>query len=476
MATMVKEDLNFNRIVSKQFDKAAQYLKIPAGLLTQIKVCNNVYYFQFPVRFPDGHFEIFEGWRAEHSQHKKPVKGGTRFSEMVNGDEIMALAALMTYKCAIVDVPFGGSKGGVKFNPKNYSPEIIEKITRRYTAELIRKGYIGPGENVPGPDVGTGEREMAWMADTYDSFNAGGIDNLACVTGKPVAQGGIAGRREATGRGVQFGIREAFQYQEDLKSLGLTKGLEGKTIAFQGFGNVGYYAAKFLSEEDGCNVVAIGEWDCVVANPNGLAIEKLNEWRKEHGSIKGFPGGQTNLNPDALWDVPCDILIPAALENQITLENCDRIRAKVLAEAANGPTTPGAEEHLHSRGVLIIPDIFLNAGGVTVSYFEWGKNLSHMRFGRLQKHLEEIKNQKMVAAIERLIGREIPYDDKKYFVRGPEEIDLVNSGLEETMVSAYQDIREVHHLRVPMESMRTAAFMIAIQKVALSYEQLGIFP
>jgi glutamate dehydrogenase (NAD(P)+) len=476
MATMVKEDLNFNHIVSKQFDRAAQYLKIHSALLSQIKACNNVYYIQFPVRFADDHYEIFEGWRAEHSQHKKPVKGGTRFSELVNQDEIMALAALMTYKCAIVDVPFGGSKGGIRFNPKKYSVGQIEKITRRFTAELIRKGYIGPGENVPGPDVGTGEREMAWMADTYDTFKPGGIDNLACVTGKPVSQGGIAGRREATGRGVQYGIRESFSHADDLRAIGLTAGLEGKTVVFQGFGNVGYYAAKFLSEEDGARVIAIGEWDCVVTHPNGLDIEKLNAWRNENGSVRNFPGGQTLPKPDAIWDIPCDILIPAALENQITLANCDRIRCKVLAEAANGPTTPGAEEHLHSRDVMIIPDIFLNAGGVTVSYFEWGKNLSHMRFGRLQKHLEEIKSQTLVNAIERLIGKEIPQDEKKHLVRGPEEIDLVNSGLAETMVSAYRDMRQTHLSIAPKESMRTAAFIIAIQRVAEAYEQLGVFP
>jgi len=475
MATLIREDLNFNRIVSKQFDQAAKYLQVNPALLSQIKACNNVYYFQFPVRFSDNHYEIFEGWRAEHSQHRKPVKGGTRFSELVNQDEIMALSALMTYKCAIVDVPFGGSKGGVKFNPKKYSPEQLERITRRFTAELIRKDFMGPGENVPGPDVGTGEREMAWMADTYDTFKPGGIDNLACVTGKPVSQGGINGRREATGRGVQYGIREAFRHEEDLKPLGLTRGLDGKTVVIQGFGNVGYYAAKFLSEEDGVKVIGIGEWDCTVTNPNGLKIEELNQWRKDNGSIKNFPHGTTS-KPQAVWEIPCDILIPAALENQITLENCERIKTKVLAEAANGPTTPGAEECLHSQGVMIIPDIFLNAGGVTVSYFEWGKNLSHMRFGRLQKHLEEIKNQRLVAAIEKVIGKEIPREDKEFLARGPEEIDLVNSGLEETMVSAYRDIRDVHKEKAPTESMRVAAFIIAIQKVALAYEQLGIFP
>ena len=403
------------------------------------------------------------------------MKGGTRYSELVSADEIMALAALMTYKCAIVDVPFGGSKGGVKFNPKKYTPEQIERITRRFTAELIKKEFMGPGENVPGPDVGTGEREMAWMADTYDAFFPGGIDNLACVTGKPISQGGIAGRREATGRGVQYGIREAFRFGEDMSRLGLTTGLEGKRIAIQGFGNVGYHAANFLSQEDGCRIVAIGEWDATVANPNGLNIEDLDNHRKETGSIRNFLGGQT-LDTDAIWDTDCDVLIPAALENQVTLDNCHRIRAKVLAEGANGPTTPGAETALHERGVMIIPDIFLNAGGVTVSYFEWGKNLSHMRFGRLQKHLEEIRNQKLVSSIENLIGKEFSAADKKFLAKGPDELDLVNSGLAETMVHAYQEMRNVHLTRAPKDSMRVAAFMIAIERVATTYEQLGIFP
>lgn len=469
------EDLNFNRIVSQQFDRAAQYLKIQPSLLAQIKACNNVYYFQFPVRFGGDHYEIFEGWRAEHSQHEKPCKGGIRYSELVSADEIMALAALMTYKCAIVDVPFGGSKGGVRFNPKNYSVEQIEKITRRFTAELIRKQFIGPGENVPAPDVGTGEREMAWMADTYDAFHPGGIDNLACVTGKPISLGGIAGRREATGRGVQYGIREAFRFKEDCDRLGLSMGLDGKRIAIQGFGNVGYHTAAFLSQEDGCRIVAIGDWDGCVANPSGLNIPELDMHRKVTGSIRDFPGGLT-FPKDAFWDTECDIMIPAALENQITLENCGRIRAKVLAEAANGPTTPGAEELLHQRGVMIIPDVFLNAGGVTVSYFEWGKNLSHMRFGRLQKHLDEIRNTRLVASIEGLMGKPFAETDKKFLARGPDELDLVNSGLEETMVNAYRKIREVHLAKAPNESMRTAAFMIAIERVATTYEQLGIFP
>jgi glutamate dehydrogenase (NAD(P)+) len=469
------EDLNFNRIVSEQFDRAAKYLKVPPSLLAQIKACNNICYFQFPVRFGGDHYEIFEGWRAEHSQHQKPCKGGIRYSEMVTADEIMALAALMTYKCAIVDVPFGGSKGGVRFNPKKYSAEQIEKITRRYTAELIKKEFIGPGENVPAPDVGTGEREMAWVADTYDAFNPGGIDNLACVTGKPISQGGIAGRREATGRGVQFGIREAFRFKEDCDRLGLSMGLDGKRIAIQGFGNVGYHSAAFLSQEDGCRIVAIGEFDACVVNPNGLNILELDNHRKATGSVRNFPGGQT-IPKDAFWDTECDIMIPAALENQITLENCGRIRAKVLAEAANGPTTPGAEEQLHQRGVMIIPDVYLNAGGVTVSYFEWGKNLSHMRFGRLQKHLDEMRNTRLVSSIEGFMGKSFADADRRFLARGPDELDLVNSGLEETMVTSYRQIRNVHLTKAPNESMRVAAFMIAIERVATAYEQMGIFP
>lgn len=475
MSLTAKEDLNFNRIVDSQFDRAAQYLKVQSGLLEQIKACNNVYYVQFPVRFSADNWEIFEGWRAEHSQHQKPVKGGTRFSELVNQDEIMALAALMTYKCAIVDVPFGGSKGGVKFNPKKYSPEQIEKITRRYTAELIRKGFIGPGENVPGPDVGTGEREMAWMADTYDTFNPGGIDNLACVTGKPVSQGGIHGRREATGRGVQYGIREAFQYEDDLKKIGLSGGLAGKRIAVQGFGNVGYYASKFLSEEDGCKIIAVGEWDCALHNDDGIPIEDLHQWRMQKGTIKDYPKART-LVRDAIWEIPSDILIPAALENQINLENVDRIKTKVLAEAANGPTTPGAEAVLHSKGVMIIPDIYLNAGGVTVSYFEWGKNLSHMRFGRLQKHLEEMRSQRLINSIEKMMDKRLPEAERAVLTRGGDELDLVNSGLAETMVNAYRTIRETHLTKAPKETMRVAAFIVAIEKVANAYEQLGVFP
>ena len=469
------EDLNLWNIVCRQFDKAAATLEVPEGLLQQIKACNAVYYVQFPVHFGD-RYEIFQGWRAEHSQHRKPTKGGIRYSEFVSQDDVMALAALMTYKCAIVDVPFGGSKGGVCFNPKKYTREQVEKLTRRYTAELVRKNFIGPGVNVPAPDLGTGEQEMAWIADTYDALTPGQIDSLACVTGKPVSQGGIRGRKEATGRGVQYGIRESFNHKEDLKKSGLSGPLEGKRVAIQGFGNVGYHVAGFLSEEDGCRVVAVGDVSGGVMSPGGLNIAHLAEHREKTGSLAGFPGATSLPGPKDALEVECDILIPAALENQITLENVGRIQAKMIAEAANGPTTPGADERLHQRGILVIPDIYLNAGGVTVSYFEWTKNLSHIRYGRMEKRLDEIYREKMVSALEQVTKRQVPERLRCELIKGADEIDLVNSGLEGTMQNAYREIRGALFADPRLGDLRTAAYAVAIRKVARAYEELGIFP
>ncbi len=470
------EDLNLWNIVSRQFDKAAATMSYPEGLLRQIKACNAVYYVQFPVRIGD-RYEIFEGWRAEHSQHHKPTKGGIRYSEMVTQEEIMALAALMTYKCAIVDVPFGGSKGGIRFNPKKYTRDQLEKITRRYTAELVRKNFIGPGLNVPAPDLGTGEQEMAWMADTYDALTHGeDTDAFACVTGKPISQGGIHGRREATGRGVQYGIREAFKFKDDLKKFGITGGLEGKRVAIQGFGNVGTHVAKFLSEEDGCRVIAVGDVNGGVVNQDGLNIAALIEHRAKTGNLIGFPGAKDLPGAADVLEIECDILVPAALENQITLENVGRVKTKMIAEAANGPTTPGADEALNARGVMVIPDIYLNAGGVTVSYFEWTKNLSHMRYGRMEKRLEEINREKLVTSIEQMSQLRFPERMRKDLVGGPDEIDLVNSGLEGTMQSAYRDIRQALQEDKRLGDLRTAAFAVAIGRVARAYNELGVFP
>ena len=466
--------LSFFETVNVYFEKAAALTEYPQGLLDLIKAPNASYSVQFPVRTAKG-YEVFQGWRIEHSHHRVPVKGGVRYAPTVDEDEVTALAALMTYKCAIVDVPFGGAKGGVKIDTKQYSAEDLEKITRRYTSELIKKNFMGPGVDVPAPDYGTGPREMAWMADTYGAFYPAAVDQLACVTGKPVTQGGIRGRVEATGRGVYYGLREACGDVDDMKRLGLERGLEGKRVVVQGLGNVGYYTACFC-QEAGCVIIALAERDGAIHRPEGLDVEAVVKHQKATGSILNFPGAK-NLTPtQRALELECDILIPAALENQLTAENAPRIRTKILAEAANGPTTAEAEKILLDRGVYVIPDVYLNAGGVTVSYFEWIKNLSHVRFGRVGKRFEEASHNRMVSAIEKATGRLFSDEERRRIAHGPSEIDLVNSGLEETMIDAYQQIRELSRRDSRITDLRTAAFLSALNKVATSYLELGIFP
>ena len=460
--------------VSVYFDEAASFTEHPKGLLDQIKICNSVYSFKFPIRTQRG-YEVISGWRAQHSHHKLPVKGGIRYSEDANEDEVKALAALMTYKCAVMDVPFGGAKGAVKINPKNYTIQELEQITRRYTSELIKKNFIGPGLDVPAPDYGTGQREMSWIVDTYSAFHPGQIDALACVTGKPVSQGGVRGRLEATGRGVFFGLREVCSHADDMRQLGLEKGVEGKRIVIQGLGNVGYNAAQFCQQGGGI-IIALAEFEGAIHNPKGLDVEAVMKHRKETGSLLNFAGASNlNTREDAL-ELDCDILIPAALENQITEENAGRVKAKIVAEAANGPTTARAAEILLRRGILVVPDIYLNAGGVTVSYFEWIKNLSHVRFGRMGKRFETTSNEKLLRVIEENTGRKLSDSEKRTVVRGADEIDLVNSGLEETMAVAYNQIREVWKADSKIPGLRTAAFIAAINKIATCYAELGIFP
>lgn len=468
-------DTNFFKDICDFFNKAASHTEYPSGLLNQIRNCNSVYRFEFPIRRDNGSYETIQGWRVEHSQHKLPVKGGIRYSSFVNEDEIMALAALMTYKCAVVDVPFGGSKGGVKIDPKNYSVNELERITRRYTSELIKKNFIGPGVNVPAPDYGTGEREMAWIADTYAAFNPQQIDANACVTGKPLSQHGIKGRKEATGRGVYFGIREACSVEEDMKKLGLEPGLEGKTAIVQGLGNVGYHAALFM-QGGGAKIIAIAEYEGAIYNPNGLDVHAVFEHRKLTGSILNFRGAKDILDSAKALELECDILIPAALENQITAENAHRIKAKIIGEAANGPVSPDAELILLRKNIMVIPDLYLNAGGVTVSYFEWLKNLSHVAFGRMGKRYDEIMNRTLVNAIETVTNSKLSDAHKKMLIRGADEEDLVNSGLEETMITAYHQIREIKLQNPKIHDLRTAAFVSAIRKIATSYMSLGIFP
>jgi len=458
--------------VNNNFDKAAKYTEHEPGLLNQIKICNSVYHITFPLRKDNGEIEVIHAWRAEHSNHKLPTKGGIRYSYTVNEDEVTALSALMTYKCAVVDVPFGGAKGGIKIHRDNYSDAEIERITRRYTYELVKKNHIGPGVDVPAPDYGTGQREMSWILDTYNALTSG-IDNQGCVTGKPIAEGGVHGRTEATGRGVYYGVLEACNNKGDMKELGLEPGLEGKSIIVQGLGNVGYYAAKFL-QKGGAKIIGLAEIEGGIYNPKGIDLEKVIEHRKETGSILDFEDAQ-NIDPSAkTLEQECDILVPAALENQLTEDNASNIKAKIIAEAANGPTTSAAHDILKKRGCLIIPDNFLNAGGVTVSYFEWLKNLSHVRFGRLDKRFEENAFKRLVEAIESVSGKKFSKEQIQMLSHGASEEDIVESGLEETMIQAYNEINELR--KKHDVDLRTAAFISAINKIALSYEQLGIFP
>ncbi|MEW5847879.1 MAG: Glu/Leu/Phe/Val dehydrogenase [Myxococcota bacterium] len=460
--------------VNRNFERASQFLDYPSGLMEQIRVCNSVYKFHFPVRKDGGGFEVIEAWRAEHSHHKMPVKGGIRYAPNVDEDEVIALASLMTYKCAIVDVPFGGAKGAIKVDPRKVSVEMLERITRRYTAELVRKNFIGPGVDVPAPDYGSGPREMAWIADTYSQLR-GDLDAAGCVTGKPISLGGIRGRKEATGRGVFFGVKECLQDTEAMKQLGLSTGLEGKRVVVQGLGNVGYHAAKFL-QEGGAIVVALAEAEGSIYNANGLDVEAVVRYRNETKKINGFPGAKDIGGSGAALEVDCDVVVPAAIENVITSENAARIKGKIIAEGANGPTTADAEEILRSRGILVIPDMYINAGGVTVSYFEWLKNLSHVRFGRMEKRFEEMNHRRMVASIEKATGKSLSESERKLLIHGPDEEDLVNSGLEDSMVVAYNEIRDTMRKNPKIPDMRTAAFVSAVRKIATNYMELGIFP
>jgi glutamate dehydrogenase (NAD(P)+) len=465
---------SFFDAVSKSFDKAAKFTDFDKGLLEQIKQCNSVLRMNFPVKIGD-RIEVIKAYRVQHSQHKLPCKGGIRFSDMVNLDEVMALAALMTYKCAIVNVPFGGAKGGIAINPRNYSAYDLERITRRYTTELVKKKFIGPGEDVPAPDYGTGEREMSWILDTYMAMNPGEVDAMACVTGKPITQGGVRGRKEATGLGVFYGIREVCSMPDIMQRVGLSTGIAGKRVVVQGLGNVGYHSAKYFHEA-GALIVGLAEYEGAISNPNGLDVEALVAHRKATGSILDFPGATNITNSAEALELPCDILIPAALENVINGENAPRIQAKIIGEAANGPLTPEADEVFIAKGTLVIPDMYLNAGGVTVSYFEWLKNLSHVRYGRLEKRFTESQNFGIVDQIEKLTGQKIDEDARKKLVHGPDEVDLVYSGLEETMITATREIIECWKANPEIQDMRTASFVVAINKVATIYGQLGIFP
>jgi glutamate dehydrogenase (NAD(P)+) len=470
---------SFRESVDLMFNRAAKLMDLSPGLEQKIRVCNSTYTVRFGVRLR-GKIETFTGYRSVHSEHMEPVKGGIRYALSVNQDEVEALAALMTYKCALVETPFGGSKGGLCIDPRQWDEHELEQITRRFAYELIKRDLIHPAQNVPAPDMGTGEREMAWIADQYARMNTTDINAKACVTGKPPHAGGIQGRVEATGRGVQYALREFFRHKEDAGKAGLTGNLDGKRVIVQGLGNVGFHAAKFLSEEDGCKIIAVIERDGALLDGKGLDVEDVRQWMNRHGGLlAGYPNAKHVLDGGAVLEEACDILIPAALEGVIHLGNAARIKAPLIIEAANGPITFGADEILRRKGCVIIPDMFANAGGVTVSYFEWVKNLSHIRFGRMQRRAEEARSRLLVEELERLsadqgLGWSLGEGFKEKFLQGSDELALVRSGLDDTMRTAYQAMREVWHSRQDVEDLRVAAYIVSIGRVAATYRSKGL--
>ena len=468
---MTKITETFLSSVEKMFDQAAELVGLSEDLQHKIKVCNSTYTVRFGVRLRNKLF-TFTGYRSVHSEHREPVKGGIRYSLLSDQDEVEALAALMTYKCALVEAPFGGSKGALVIDPTAWEPHELERITRRFTQELAKRSLISPAQNVPAPDMGTGEREMAWMADEYKRLHPGEINSWACVTGKPVSKGGIRGRVEATGRGVQYALQEAFRHPKDIEFAGLTGKLNGKKIVVQGLGNVGYHAAQFLSQEDGALIIGVLERDGAVYDEQGIDIDGLHKHIFDNGGVKGFKGYTSDSGRVLTCD--CDILIPAAMEGVITHVNAADIKANIIIEAANGPITFTANEMLRDRNCLIIPDLYANAGGVTVSYFEWVKNIGHIRFGRMQRRQHESQTLKMVEAIEEMVGAKFPAKHLEKIIEGPTELDLVRSGLDDVMREGYQVISAKWHSDSRIPDLRTAAMMVALERIRHSYDSLGI--
>lgn len=469
---------SFRQSVDIMFNRAVALMDLSPGMVEKIRVCNATYTVRFGVRLR-GDIQTFTGYRAVHSEHMEPVKGGIRYAGNVNQDEVEALAALMTYKCALVQTPFGGSKGGLAIDPRKWNEEELERITRRFAYELIKRDMINPAQNVPAPDMGTGAREMAWIADQYKRMNTTDINSRACVTGNPLNAGGIAGRVEATGRGVQYALKEFFRYPDDVAKAGLSGKLDGKRVVVQGLGNVGYHAAKFLEEEDGCRITCIIERDGAIMSEKGLNVEEVRQHIIKTGGVKGFPGSTFEANGALGLELDCEILIPAALEGVINLDNAAKVKAPLIIEAANGPITAGADEILRRKGAVIIPDMYANAGGVTVSYFEWVKNLSHIRFGRMERRQEEARHELLIDELESLqtaAGNNLVLSDnfKKKYLHGAGELELVRSGLDDTMREAYQSMQAIWHERAEVTDLRTAAYLVSIGRVAASYETMGL--
>lgn len=468
---MTTHNESFLSSVERMFDQAADLVGIPDDLRHKIKVANSTYTVRFGVRLRNKLY-TFVGYRSVHSEHREPVKGGIRYSPHADQDEVEALASLMSYKCALVEAPFGGSKGALVIDPTEWEPHELERITRRFTQELAKRALISPAQNVPAPDMGTGEREMSWMADEYKRLYPNDLNGWGCVTGKPVSKGGIRGRVEATGRGIQYALREAFRHPDDIEHAGLSGDLKGKRIMVQGLGNVGYHAAQFLSQEDDAIIVGVMERDGAVVDESGIDIDGLHKHIHDNGGVKGYKG--YTPDSDGVLKMDCDIFIPAAMEGVITADNANDVQAKIIIEAANGPVTFSASEMLSDKGCLIIPDLYANAGGVTVSYFEWVKNIGHIRFGRMQRRQHERQTIDMVNAIEEMVGKKFPQGHLEKIIEGPTELDLVRSGLDDVMREGYQVISKKWRSDKRIPDLRTAAMMIAIERIRDSYDSLGI--
>ena len=464
--------MSFKDNVNLHVDKSAKLLNFSDDLLEHLKSTHSLIKVNVGVVL-DGKINNFTGWRAVHSEHILPTKGGLRYSETVDQDDTEALASLMTYKCAIVNIPFGGAKGGLKINPKNYSMPQLREITKAFASKLINKGFISPALNVPAPDVGTSEREMEWILETYKTLKPDDINYRGCVTGKPLHRGGIAGRTEATGRGIEEVVREIFRHEDIVKEAGLKNELKDNEIIVQGFGNVGSNLAKHLYNRDNAKIIAIGEYDGYLYNKKGIDINALIEFFQKNKSINNPELGEFKNKPSELLELDCDILIPAALENAITVDNVDKIKTKLIIEAANGPVSFEADQKLFEKGIMIIPDIYVNAGGVVVSYFEWVKNISHIRFGRVEKRFQEQKILDIIDLIDKKTNTKTDFDTIKKIIHGADEEDLAFSGLEDSMRNAFIEIYNAK--KQIKKSFRDSAYYVSLKKIRNFYTVEG-FP
>jgi len=469
--TDIEKKPTFLENVDMMVNDTITKINIDSNIAKILKTCRSVLQVKFPVKIKN-QIEIFHGWRAVHSTHRLPVKGGLRFSTNVNQEEVEALASLMTFKCAVVDVPFGGAKGGLLIDPKKYDEESLEKITKKFARELIRKGYLSPARDVPAPDVGTSQREMGWILDAYKSLRPDDINHAACVTGKSTDHGGITGRLEATGRGVCEALKEFFRHSNELAKHDIQGTLSDQTIIIQGFGNVGLNSAKALFD-NGAKIIGVAEREGGIFSEDGIDIYQLEKYQNEKQTILNFPNTQNVKKSIDLLSYKCDVLIPAALEGVITLNNADTIQAKIICEGANGPITYRANKKLLEKKKVIIPDIYANAGGVTVSYFEWIRNTSHIRMGRLNKRYEEDRGEAIIKAIQSISDKTIPNNLIKQLVHGANEEDIIASGLEDTMRASFQDMLDVKE-KCDLDSYRMAAYAVALKKIEKSYLELGI--